>query len=158
MNDKLSFLDEGLKVYTKARTTLAFFEEEIGKLLLTTLDQKEKWAFLETRRILRPKGDQTRGQDGYWVLVKIEGLSHRKESVVVECGIWWRESEGDNPIIYACFHEPDRVLTFQWPKEGQQVKSFDFWNKTHLHLTVVKSTDIGNALNQVLDELLNQLA
>jgi hypothetical protein len=88
----------------------------------------------------------------------IEGLSHRKEEVKIDCGIWWNALENNDPIIYASFYDkPKRVLMFSWGKQEQGIKSFNRWNKTFLYLPVSKMTDIGESLNRILDELLKQL-
>jgi hypothetical protein len=158
MNETMqTFLDEGLDVYAKARATLTFFEDEIGGLLSTAVERREEWPLLETHKILRPEWDEGDGQDGYWVLLNIEAFSHRKEQVVIECGIWWNAFENVNPIIYGCFHEPKNNLIFSWTKQEQGIQTFIYWEKRHLYLPVTKSTDIRDALNKVLDELLKQL-
>jgi len=159
MNDATQpFLDDGLNVYSKARATLTFFEEEIGKLLLAAAEQREKWQFLKSHKICQPKPDKGAGQLGYWVAMNIEGLSDRDEKAVIDCGVWWNALKNVSPIVYVNFlHEPKRVVKFSWAKEKQGIKSFDRWNRTFLYLPVLKSVDIGDSLNLLLDELLKQL-
>lgn len=158
MNDtRQPFLDDGLNVYAKARATLTFFEDEIGKLLLAAVERREKWPFLESHKIFQPKSGGT-GPVGYWVAMPIKGLSHRKELFEIDCGVWWNALKNQSPIIYASFTgEPKRVLKFSWINQRQGINSFDRFSRTFLYLPLLKSTDIEDALNQVLDELLKQL-
>jgi len=158
MNETLPpFLDNGLSVYAKARDTIAFFEQEIGKLLFATLERRESWPFLETHRISRPKGDKTTGENGYWIQCDIEAVSHSKEEINIECGIWWRASENNHPIIYGCFQKPESRLIFSWPHQENGIYSFCAWKRTHLYLHVTKSMEVGDDLNRILDELLKLL-
>lgn len=158
MNDTMRpFLDEGLTAYAKARATLTFFEEEIGKLLSATLGRREEWPFSERVKTSRPKGDKSEGQAGYWVTCNIEALTRSKEQVFIECGIWWNAPEGSNPIVFACFHKPENIRRFAGPKQEQGIYSFNYWDKTHLYVPVATTEEIGGALKRVLDELLQQL-
>jgi hypothetical protein len=150
-----SFLDRGLSVYENAKSTIAFFEDEIGKILSATLEQREIWPSIKTRKIPRPKGGNSPG-DGFWLLIQIEALSCRNEEIKIECGIWWKQLN-QKPIIYGCFHEPKSVRIFPSKKPELSINSFQYWDKTHLYLPITKADEIGNALNKVLDELLNQL-
>ena len=62
------------------------------------------------------------------------------------------------PIIYATITgEPKRVLKFSWMNHDQGIKSFERWNHTFLYVSGLKSDDIGDSLNQILDELFEQL-
>ena len=160
MNEFMTpFLCEGLSVYAEARATITFFEEEIAKLLMDAVGSRENWPFLESRKISQAKSDKGIGQNGYWVAMDIEGLSpHRKDIVMIDCGVWWNVVKNENPIIYASFTgDPKNGLQFLWPKKEQKIKSFDKWNRTFLYLPGSKSADIGDSLNQLLDELLKQL-
>ena len=88
----------------------------------------------------------------------IEGVSHRSEPVAIDCGVWWNALKNEGPIIYASYTgEPKRVLKFPWIKKDKEIKSFDRWNRTFLYVPGLKSADIGDSLNQLLDELLKQL-
>ena len=159
MNDTMQpFLDDGLIVYSKARATLTFFEEEIGKLLLAAAEQREKWPFLKSHKICQPKSDKGVGQLGYWVAMDIEGASDRNEKVEIDCGVWWNALKNVSPIIYVNFSpESERAVKFSWIKDKQGIKSFDRWNRTFLYLSLLKPADIGDSLNLLLDELLKEL-
>lgn len=159
MNEPMKpFLLEGLSVYAEARATIAFFEQEICKLLQDAAELREDWPFLKSKKICQPKSEKGAGQLGYWVAMAIEGTSHRGEPIEIDCGVWWNALRNGGPIIYASFTgEPKRVLTFSWTKQEDGIKSFDRFGRTFLYISALKSTDIGGSLNQILDELLKQL-
>ena len=78
--DTKPFLSEGLTVYSEARATLTFFEQEIIKLLSNAIDRRGQWLPLKNHRVKWIEADRSLGQAGYWVEIIIEGLSQREEA------------------------------------------------------------------------------
>ena len=153
-----SFLQEGVELYSEARTTLAAFDGEIEKLLWAAVQGRQQWSPLKNQRIQKPKSDGGRGDIGWWVATLIRGTSPRGEEVDIECGLWWSAPGMRKPMIFASFYkEPKRVLQFQWPKGKQGIESFTLWDKTYLYLPVPKPVEIEGPLNSLLDALLTQL-
>jgi hypothetical protein len=159
MNETMQpFLDDGLSVYAKAKATLTFFEAEIGKLLSKAVERRGQWPYLESHKLSPPEPGGGDSGD-YWIVMFVEGSSHRKEQVKIECGIWWNAvDDNGNPIVFGCFHGPENIITVpSWEKQEQGIASFNRWGRKHLYLPITKSTNIRDSLNQVLDELLKQL-
>jgi hypothetical protein len=158
MNEAMQpFLNDGLNVYVKAKATIAFFEQEITELLLAGARRRQKLPCLDSHKISRCKSNGD-GSYGHWIAIFFEGLSHLKEPVKIDCGVWWNSPEKDEPIVYASFYEePKRVLVFSGNEKAQEIKSFVSYNRTYLYLPASKATDIGDSLNRILDELLKQL-
>ena len=150
------FLDEGLSVYAEAKASIAFFERELVKRLREAAVQRNKMPFLKSHEVIPPEPG---GGDGeFWVSMVTKGVSLRSESVDIDCGVWWNSPENKDAIIYASFYtEPKRVLKFSWTNQENGIKSFDRWERTFLYLPGSKVSDVGNSLNNLLDNLLKQL-
>jgi len=160
MNEETKpFLKQGMNVYAQARETLAFFEQEMIKLLSGVIERREKWHSLKDRKVFT-EADRTRGQLGYWVAAEIRGRSQRDEQVKIDCGIWWMAlQDDDSPIVYASFTDtPKRLLQFSWNRSEKNIRSFDRWGRTFLYLPASDPADIGKSLNRLLDELLKQMS
>ena len=163
-NEMKPFLEEGIQKYIEAKDTVEAFEQAMGQLIVDVLRKRKEWSPLRKCRIgTRANPGGGRGGSGYWIWTWITGQSPKQENTDIDCGLWWnipRNTEPiiTEPVIYAHFYEPKRVVSFRWPKQKQGIGSFtDHRGKTYLYVPLRKPEEIERAINKLLDTLLKQL-
>jgi hypothetical protein len=154
-----SFLEKGVLTYSEAQSTIAVFEAEMEKMVMSVVKGRPNWRPLKPPEISEwlPRGSR---EDGWRVSAWIEGRSSRGQKVAIDCGLWWSAPEVRRSVIYARFYDaPKDARKFKLDEGKHGICSLRLWGSTFLYLPLVaKPLNLKKPLNRLLDELLKRLA
>jgi hypothetical protein len=150
-----AFLKDGIRLYFDAVDAVTVFETEMKKLLKRTVDARTNWESLSERRVKPPTADG--GDDGRYIYTFIECKSPVEQNLKIECGLWWKAPQMTGPIVYAGIFRRNLGVKFDWNEAGNEIRSFEYFDRTFLHLPLPASADLEAPVNQLLDAILRQL-